>query len=143
MRVAQEMALFGGLQSTYEVDSVTRSVMKEDMNRQVAEAASRKGGWADTHHGGEYRKPGHADVNPDTVKGKGAIKRLYKKTRIVLERQGMVGISAGVQKRAPRQTAGVQKRAPRQTACVVSCSGTVKVTTKSLQQLVKRAISVP
>ena len=72
IRAAQEMAQFRRLWATFEVDKVKRSVMKEDAKRKLAAVAlnSKSGGWTNTNHGGDYRRPGHADIDPNQAKGK-------------------------------------------------------------------------
>jgi len=111
---SQELAQFTPLKQTFQVDKERRSVMKEDTHRVLAEKARKSGGWSNTRHGGEYRRPGHAVLDPNTKQGRKTLKRVNKLSFVVGVRRGKIirdqPTSAGVQKRAPRQSAGAQKQ---------------------------------
>ena len=111
---SQEMAQFAGLKQTFEVDKERRSVMKEDAHRALGEKARKSGTWGNSRHGGEYRRPGHAGVDPNTKQGRKTLKKVNKLVLVVGMRRGNIFCaqpkSAGIQKRAPRQSAGAQKQ---------------------------------
>jgi hypothetical protein len=111
---SQEFAQFAQLKQTFEVDKERRSVMKEDAHRALGEKARKSGVWSNTRHGGEYRRPGHAVLDPNTKQGRKTLKKVNKLSLVVCVRRGKIICaqqkSAGVQKRAPRQSAGAQKQ---------------------------------
>ena len=88
--------------------------MKEDAHRALGEKARKSGTWGNSRHGGEYRRPGHAGVDPNTKQGRKALKKVNKLVLVVGMRRGNIFCaqpkSAGIQKRAPRQSAGAQKQ---------------------------------
>ncbi len=102
------------LKQTFQVDKERHSVTKEDTHRVLAEKARRSGGWSNTRHGGEYRRPGHVVLDPNTKQGRKTLKRVNKLSFVVDVQRGKKirdqPTSAGVQKRAPRQSAGAQKQ---------------------------------
>ena len=106
---SQELAQFTRLKQTFEVDKERRSVMKEDAHRAIGEKAQRSGVWTNTRHGGEYRRPGHAVLDTNTKQGRQTLKKVAKLCVVVSMRRGEITCakpqSAGVQKRAPRQSA--------------------------------------
>jgi hypothetical protein len=107
---SQELAQFTRLKQTFEVDKERRSVMKEDAHRALGEKARKSGVWSITRHGGEYRRPGHAVLDASTKQGRKTLKKVDRLSVVVGVRRGKVICaqpqSAGVQKRAPRQSAG-------------------------------------
>jgi len=113
IRAAQEMAQFGRLRATFEVDKVKLSVMKEAAKRKLAEKAlrGRTGTWAGTNIGGEYRRPLHADLDPNQAKGKAGLRRLGRKTNAFLARRaaGRLGATVTIQKPAPCARASLQQ----------------------------------
>jgi hypothetical protein len=121
----QEMAQLGRLAATFEVDKEKRSVMKEVAQRKLALVAlkSKRGGWASTNHGGEYRRPGHAVLDP---------KKLKQQTKQFLTR--IDGRKMGV-------TVTIQKAALRGRTHQPAGSASSARTATNLQRLVVRALS--
>jgi hypothetical protein len=121
----QEMAQLGRLAATFEVDKEKRSVMKEVAQRKLALVAlkSKRGGWASTNHGGEYRRPGHAVLDP---------KKLKQQTKQFLTR--IDGRKMGV-------TVTIQKAALRGRTRQPAGSASSARTATNLQRLVVRALS--
>ena len=108
-----ELAQFTGTVRTYNVDKELRSVMKEDAHRAIGDEARERGGWSNIRDCGEYRRPGHSSLDPNTKQGKRTLRKVNKLSGVILARRGkQPQPSAGVQKRAPRQTAGARRRQP-------------------------------
>ena len=108
-----ELAQFTGTVRTYNVDKELRSVMKEDAHRAIGDEARERGGWSNIRDCGEYRRPGPSSLDPNTKQGKRTLRKVNKLSGVILARRGkQPQPSAGVQKRAPRQTAGARRRQP-------------------------------
>jgi hypothetical protein len=102
------MAQFRRLWATFEVDKVKCSFMKEDAKRKLAEKApkSKSGGWTNNDHGGDYRRPGHADIDPDQAKEKTRLKRLDRSLQKCIVRRDArkspnLGVTVTIHKPAP------------------------------------------
>ena len=138
---AQEMGQFPPLRDTYDVNKAKRHCMKEATKRKLAATAvnSKSGKFTNSNLGGEYRRPNHADVDPEHAKGKTALKRLDRKTRQFLARHpppnGSTGLKATIVKPAPRSRA----RGARTSA--FSASSALSAGTSSLKDKIVRALS--
>jgi hypothetical protein len=110
--LSKELAQCSKMQRLSETDKELRSVLKEDAFRIIGDNAKRKGGWSNTRHGGEYRRPGHSVLDPGTKQGKKTLRRVARQIQEIGARTGrhitcaQSASSAGVSKRAPRQTSG-------------------------------------
>ena len=107
--LSKELAQCSKMQRLSETDKELRSVLKEDAFRIIGDNAKRKGGWSNTRHGGEYRRPGHSVLDPGTKQGKKTLRRVARQIQEIGARTGRhitCASSAGVSKRAPRQTSG-------------------------------------
>jgi hypothetical protein len=109
--LSKELAQCSLMHRLSDTDKELRSVLKEEAFRAIGDNAKRNGGWGNTRHGGEYRRPGHSILDPNTKQGKKTLKRAAKLIHEIGARTGrlITSMSAGVNKCAPRQTA----RAPR------------------------------
>jgi hypothetical protein len=124
---AQEMAQFKRLWATFNVDKVKRSVMKADAKRKLAEKAlnSKSGGWTATNHGGEYRRPRHAHIDPEHATGKTRLKILGKKCEKFLARRdawksGSLGMTVNMRTSPSGAAAGAQSKLQEMVARVLS-----------------------
>ena len=114
--LSKELAQCSMMHRLSDTDKELRSVLKEEAFRAIGDNAKRNGGWGNTRHGGEYRRPVHSILDPNTKQGKKTLKRATELIQKIGERTGRLLTSAGVTKRASRRTASAPKRQPRRHA---------------------------